>query len=531
MSSVRTGPTRQPSNGAGDAMLIRWFTLALFVGVLILYLLLLTRNYYWDGIFFAQTIEDAPRLNASLLHPNHLFDSVLEYFIYRGVLMAGFNARALTVFQLSNCVFGAAAACLFLRICLDCFKSLYVSVTLTLLFAFSATWWKFCTDADSYILAVLFLLVATHFILPHRKPRPFAVAGMHALAVLVHQLSVFFFPAAVIGIIFQARANGTKRQLVQAIKYLVTVILITVPTYYYSYHLVTGRFSIRGFISWITYFSPENGFTFNAWNNLIYSLRSQARVFLGGRVAFVHELWGPPIVILTAVVIVIVAVFCFKLIRHFNELKTEFAKALSRYAHFRSLSTLCAVWIAPYAIFLFFFIPQNAFYRLFYLPPIILLAGALFSLCESLPNHVRRYRAAALTALVFAANLTFSAYPYALVRANPPTALALKMNSIWKPGTIVYFAARNSDNALVRYFNPAVTWYEAKPETLDTQIRQTGASANPLWLDTTLIDLYEATPEGQRWLEVHTVCPTESELVNRKYKIKFCEIQPATFAR
>src|SRR5207249_10360292 len=66
---------------------------------------------------------------------------------------------------------------------------------------------------------------------------------------------------AVIGIIFQARANGTKRQLVQAIKYLVTVILITVPTYYYSYHLVTGRFSIKGFISWITYFSPENGFT------------------------------------------------------------------------------------------------------------------------------------------------------------------------------------------------------------------------------------------------------------------------------
>ena len=105
------------------------------------------------------------------------------------------------------------------------------------------------------------------------------------------------------------------------------------------------------------------------------------------------------------------------------------------------------------------------------------------------------------------------------------------MNSIWKPGTIVYFAARNSDNALVRYFNPAVTWYEAKPETLDTQIRQTGASANRLWLDTTLIVLYEATPDGQRWLEVHTVCPTESELVNRKYKIKFCEIQPATFAR
>src|SRR5688572_27569151 len=70
------------------------------------YILLLTRNYYWDGIFFAHTIESAPRLNASLVHPSHLLDMVFQYVIYRAVLLTGFQPRALTVMQVSNCIFG-----------------------------------------------------------------------------------------------------------------------------------------------------------------------------------------------------------------------------------------------------------------------------------------------------------------------------------------------------------------------------------------------------------------------------------------
>ena len=100
------------------------------------YILLLTRNYYWDGIFFAHTIESAPRLNASLVHPSHLLDMVFQYVIYRAVLLTGFQPRALTVMQVSNCIFAALAACLFFKICLESFKSLYISLIATALFAF-----------------------------------------------------------------------------------------------------------------------------------------------------------------------------------------------------------------------------------------------------------------------------------------------------------------------------------------------------------------------------------------------------------
>src|SRR5687767_7787625 len=122
-------------------------------------ILLLTRNYYWDGIFFAQTIESAPRLNASLVHPSHLLDMVFQYVIYRAVLLTGLQPRALTVMQVSNCIFAALAACVFFKICLESFRSLYVALVSTALLSFSATWWKFSTDANSYILAVLLLLL------------------------------------------------------------------------------------------------------------------------------------------------------------------------------------------------------------------------------------------------------------------------------------------------------------------------------------------------------------------------------------
>ena len=508
----------------GDARLARRITVGLFASTLLIYLLFLTRNYYWDGIFFAQIIEDAPKLNRQLLHPNHLLYQVYEYLAFRAVRKVGFNVRSLTVLQVSNCIFGAIAASLLFRICLACFKRVYVSLVLTLLFAFSATWWRFCIDADSYILAVLLLLVDLYLISPARRPRPFAVAGVHVLALSVHQLSIFFFPAALLGIALQAKNQRDKRWIEEALKYGATVLLITVAMYYYCFYLATGTWSAKRFLGWITYFSPENGFAFSLWGNFSDSMRSQWRVFLGGRVAFVRELWGPRIILLTAAAILILAAFLTQLARYLKELKTGFAQLIQRTRQFRTLIILSVAWIVPYVIFLFFFIAQNAFYRLFYLPPMILLMGTVFTALEDSPAHIRRYRGALLAAVVIAANFAFSAYPYSQVRANPVTAFALKMTGAWRPGSVIYFGSLNSDNALIKYFNPSIIWIEAKPEPFGFQPGQSAATGDR-WLDTTLIELFQATPGGEQWLTTNVVCPPETQLVNRKYKLKFCALR------
>ena len=493
------------------------------------YVLLLTKTYYWDGIFFAQTIENAPRLNASLIHPSHLLDMVLQYVIYHAVLATGLQPRALTVMQVSNCVFAAVAACVFFRICLESFKSLYVALVSTALFAFSATWWKFSTDANSYILAVLLLLFCCYLALPQREPRPFVLAIVHALAMFIHQLSVLFFPVAIAALVFQCRGMPRHVQINYVAKYVLTMVPLTVLVYFSMFYLATGSLSVRGFATWVTYFSPEHGFTFSVWGNLVHTLRSQGRIFLGGRAALVRDLWGPVILTMVVVSLFVVLAFFASILRRVSELRLVVTTAMRERTKFRSLTRLCIIWAIVYIVFLFFFIPQNTFYRLFYLPALMILAGTFLATIERAPNHVRRYRAALFAAAVFLSNLTLSQYPSTQVRANPPLQHALTLNQTWPTGTTVYFASANSDNLLVRYFNPASVWVEASAEVLTRDVSALPPSGRAGWLETSLIDQLEATAEGKAWLDAHTLVRPEYELVNSKHRIRFRKLNAESF--
>src|ERR671915_340070 len=77
--------------------------LVMFAGILLSNLLLLTKNYYWDGIFFSHVIEQAAGLDSSLLHPNHLIYNVLGYLFYCAARSIGLEIRAVEVLQILNC--------------------------------------------------------------------------------------------------------------------------------------------------------------------------------------------------------------------------------------------------------------------------------------------------------------------------------------------------------------------------------------------------------------------------------------------
>lgn len=503
----------------------RTITLLVFAATFLAYILLVTKNYYWDGIFFAQVMEDAPRVNASLVHPSHLLDLPFAYALFRGARLLGLHPRALTILQLTNCVLAASAVALFFRICVVWFKSVYVSLVTAALFAFSATWWRFATDANTYVFAVLLLLIAFHLLGSDRKPQPFAVAIAHALAMLLHQLSIFFLPVAIAGLIIQAKRQRSNDGWRQVLRYGVTATVLTVGVYYFVFHAAVGSWSLLRFVGWITYFSPENGFSFKAISNLGYSLRSQVRMFFGGRVAVVREFGGPVMTALATITALAWAAFIFVLVRWWKELRGAVLSALQFPKRFKSLTSLCVLWIVPYVIFLFFFIPQNVFYRLFYLPAIMLIVGSGLSVIQSSPNHERRYRAALFAAAVLLANLTFSQYPYTQVRANPPLELALKLNKVWSTGTVVYFAATNTDGSLVRYFNPGTVWVQVAPNDIMRPLEQLPRTTRGAWLETTLVDQLEATAEGKAWLATHAVRRSDCELVNSKFRIKFYQVK------
>src|SRR5271170_3967544 len=136
--------TREPQAGGGVP---EWMNAALAAAILLVYAILPTKNYYWDGIAFAQAIEQAgglrsPGFVANLLHPNHLIYNLIGGLVWNAVRGLGFHVRALPVLQAINMVAGAACAWLMQRTLLRLTGSTYLSITLTLLFAFSAIFWK-----------------------------------------------------------------------------------------------------------------------------------------------------------------------------------------------------------------------------------------------------------------------------------------------------------------------------------------------------------------------------------------------------
>jgi hypothetical protein len=502
----------------------------MFLGLLLVYLLLPTKNYFWDGVDFAQNIEDAGRLTPQLFHPNHLIYNPFGYLIYRSLQAVGLNFRALQVLQITNAVLSVVSAYLIFRILKRTLGSRYWSVVLTLLFALSATWWKYSTDADSYIPSCLFLILSFCYLLPDRKARPLVAALLYAVAMMFHQMAVFFFPVLLVGIYLQTRALAPRRRMMLMLQGGAVSFLVTILSYYFSFYLQTGSGDFRTFFRWTTSLSPEPGHSFNVWGNLVYTVNGHVKLFTSGRIIFLKDSIDFWTVCLLLILLTLVVVLLLKVARNFAELKSLLASALRRDEQFHALRILCIVWIATFFIFQYFFIPQHTYYRLFYLPAILVLIGTYLVQYEAMPRRARRYRAALLVAAIAVSNLIFYILPLAQARNYPPLAVALKLNEAWPPGTIVFFASRNSDNSLVRYFNPAAVWVEVNRETIAAEARKLQPGAQSVWLETSLVDLYAATSEGKRWLETHTVREPHYEFVNDKYRLQFYRLKPESFA-
>jgi hypothetical protein len=188
-----------------------------------------------------------------------------------------------------------------------------------------------------------------------------------------------------------------------------------------------------------------------------------------------------------------------------------------------TVARLCLVWTVVYVIFLFFWLPQHTFYRLFYLPAIVLLVGWIISRY----GRVHKHRLALFVAVMAVSNFLFSMFPTSYVEKNPPLALALDMNKVWRDGTVVYYATENTDNNLFQYFNRGTVW---KPvvglNQLRSEVSGSNSSANPIWLETSALDKIANEPGGTEWLDQHELSTSRRELVDRAYRIRLVQVVP-----
>lgn len=385
----------------------------LFIAIGIIYLLFPTRVYYWDGITFAETIENVSRLQPSLVHPNHLIYNFVGYIFFKLLRSFSPEIRALTALQILNILLSAICARIFFAILLHTLRSLYLAVCLTLLFAFSATWWKFATDADAYIPSVLFLLISFYLVLPRQKARPLLLAVTFFVSMAFHQLAVIMWPVLALGVYLQDGELSIKRRILNAAYFSVVAAVLIITSYAYLFYLASGNSDLQRLLSWTVSYSPDADTQFNIWSNLRYSLRGLVRLFLGGRFNLVKV--NPLVIFLFAVLITALVFVIFNVVRTLAiAILVGRVPKLRLETRQKTVLLLALLWTFLYVVFLFFWLPQNTFYRLFYLPALILLFGLLLAAAPN-RNPKRPILAAFVLAVAFA-NFLFLIYPF----SNPP---------------------------------------------------------------------------------------------------------------
>lgn len=173
--------------------------LLLFFLTLALYLSLPNRNYSYDSVSYAWFI----RSGYMLFHPHHLLYNPLGFLILRGLSSSGIQASPMAIMQVINSLVGALGVLLFFGIVHRLSEDRFISITFSLLLAFSFAYWYQSIENEVHIIPLVRLLyILSQMVsislgdsqLTHSSLLRMGVVG--SFAVLFHQLHLLFIPVA-----------------------------------------------------------------------------------------------------------------------------------------------------------------------------------------------------------------------------------------------------------------------------------------------------------------------------------------------
>jgi hypothetical protein len=493
---------------------VRRYGLLIFGSVLLLYLSFPTKNYYWDGVSFAQDVEEQ-NPGPWFLHPNHLLYSPLGREVWLAANAVGIQARALPVLQVVSAVTGAATVAVLFLILLEVGASSYVASCLALAFAFSATWWKFATDADSYVPSTFLLTVSLWLLIRKEAANPFVVGTVLSAAMLLHQLAALFVPAAMLVLWIRSRGDAPARRWLNIAGFVLAAGIPTIGLYALTFTIWHESLSMVELMRWVLAHSEDVSFSFSIPRNIWISILGHIKLVLGGNLRMVLAQRSPvSLVAGTALVISLLI-----LVRRLIQLPPKFSFPISE--ELRRLFPVLAVWWGTYAIFLVFWLPYNTFYRLFYLPGLLMLCVPLLS-----GTRTKYNRLALGVASIFLINFGFYIYPQTRPEANPKLEIAEQMRSIWAPGDTVFWDVFNADNRTIQYLNPQVKWRELWGRAWISQIEESFRQSDRVWFDSVaLAEFRREDPELESWLLANCRIGKPYEFVLTNHVLGFVELE------
>lgn len=99
--------------------------------------------------------------------------------------------------------------------------------------------------------------------------------------------------------------------------------------------------------------------------------------------------------------------------------------------------------------------PLNSFYRIFYLPPLLLI------FLYVIDKYIRKYIKALIICVVLMIlwNFLFYIYPRSRAAHNDPLMAALRLAERAGAGDRIYYKNFDTDNWVIRYFNLETKWF------------------------------------------------------------------------
>ncbi|MGI8962523.1 MAG: hypothetical protein ACR2IV_22750 [Bryobacteraceae bacterium] len=480
----------------------------LLIAIAILYSAFLTRTYYWDGVLFSLQIEGVHRGYLPppvLLHPNHLIYSALGYLLYSAALVCGLGLRALTLLQIFNAVISVVAGFVVFVVARRITNSSSIALSCWLLFAFGATWWKFSTDADSYIPSVLFLVLTILFVL-ESPSRIIPAALCHIVAMLFHELAVFTYVPVIAAIVLDSRRSKRKRSW-RCIAYVVGTGVCVGGAYLFCYSR-TDRVTYPSLLAWITSYASDSGFTHSLAQIAGSYLASYIKLFLGGKLSLIRDYFSVAVFLSLAISVcmLVCAIFLFWRPRACSPTNPD-ARAIF----------VLWTWFLPSAIFLACWDPGSAFHKLFVWPPIVLLIGAYIASRKRLNQHVHAFQALAVA--IAAWNFGAFIYPHSHPTADPVLVLAQTIDRELPRNATVYYRVLDPDDWYLQYFAPGRKWLPLPPRIESWQQQVLSSTDRAACLETTALDEFEKNPRAPR-IAFEIDSARRWDLVNSRHNIR-----------
>jgi len=211
-----------------------------FLSLGIIYMLFQTHNAMVDSWYYSACVK----FNTELLNSHHLIYNYFGYYWFSLLRAINTNIEAIYALNLMNAL--ASVTCLYL-VC-HCLIKLNVNSTnatwLSLFCGVSFGVMRYATDAETYILPIVFSLGSTLLFINHSKPIHLFFAGiLAAVAILLHQVHLWWSLAILVSF-FIGKTKNYKGLL------LFSSPLLLVPiVYWFAFNNANYNFSFLQFVA------------------------------------------------------------------------------------------------------------------------------------------------------------------------------------------------------------------------------------------------------------------------------------------